>query len=133
MIFGKWLCACGCVRVLQPSEWLVTIQRRSSTRQGGQGGAGKRSREKGEGERRRRLTCLSARLPFSPVPSLAPLVFLSAVCHTVLLSRVTHLPIYWTVYLSCPPPLCPAPSFLPPYVSLSSLCDPLPPAVFILL
>lgn len=58
-------------------------------------GGGKRGRqreeERGGGDRRASALSLP-RLPLSLIHSLAPLVFLSAVCHTVLLSRLTHLP-----------------------------------------
>jgi len=57
------VCVCVCVCVLQRSEWLVTIQRRSSAWQGGQ--------EKGGGKgRKEQLTCVlslsfSLSLPFT--------------------------------------------------------------------
>lgn len=60
---------------------------------------------------------LLRRLPLPFIHSLAPLVFLSAVCHTVLLSRLTHLPLCPAIY---PPPLQ-SPRTHPSAVSLLSL------------
>lgn len=74
-------------------------------------GGGKRGSEKAAGGGKGKggdvprlsLTLSFCHLPFSPLHSLAPLVFLSAVCHTVLLSRFTHLPVCLPIYLLCPP------------------------------
>lgn len=89
MIFKKSTCV-WVFSVCAAAEWLVTIQRRSATWQGGQSrrGGGWKGEAKGGGERRGRLTCLHSLflcLCRLPIHSLAPLLFLSAVCHSVAL------------------------------------------------
>lgn len=115
-------------------------------------GGGRRGRDEGR-RRRQRWKCggglgggdvpplslflsLLCRLPLPFIHSLAPLVFLSAVCHTVLLSRLTHLPLCPAIYpppqlqspRTHPPPSTPLPSrsphlllFLPLHLSLPTV------------